>query len=195
MKITTESKIIYVEDSSLSDSSSPAAKTKPRTVRGKIQKKSRKPKQKNRQRNGEKGLDSIGGLGTSGDEDQTTSMVKETRNITVKKKTQGIKADFTRVDRVYNKNQYRFILQQSSEKSEADKFRQYALIVRRVFDYDDQYQETRLDIVSKPLQGSLERIMEEVQSVFLKGDSPSLYPDTAFLFLDDLRTEVKRLKI
>ena len=197
MKITTKSKITYIKDSSLSDSSSAAEEVKSQTVGGKIQavkKKSRKLKLENRQRNVKKGAHSTGDSGISVDEDETTSTVKETKTLMVKNKTEGRKADFTRVDRVFDKDSFRFVLRQSSEKSEVDEFRKYALIIKRGFNYDDEHTETRLDIVSKPLRASLERVMEGAQSVSLKGDSPSIDPNTAFLFLDDLRTEIERLK-
>ena len=68
------------------------------------------------------------------------------------------------------------------------------MVVQREFDYDNKLVEIRLHVVSKPLKASLERIMGEVQSVSLKEDTPSIDPNIAFLFLDETRTEMKRLK-
>ena len=189
MKVTTKSKIIHIEDSSVSDSSSAVGTARSRTTHGNIQstkKKSRKLKQ-------EKGADPTGDSKASEDCEQTDSTMSETGAPTVKEKS-GRKAELARVDRVFDKEKFCFVLQLSSKKSKADGFKQNALIVRRVFNYDDEYEETCLDIVSKPLKAAMARIMGEVQSVSLKGDLPSIDPNVAFLFLDNLRIEVKRLE-
>ena len=195
MKVTTKSKIIRIEDSSVSDSSPAVGTARSRTTHGNIQltkKKSRKLKQESPP-HGEKGADPTGDSNASEDGQQTDSTMSETSGPTVKEKT-GRKAELARVDRVFDKEKFCFVLQLSSKKSKADEFKRNALIVRRVFNYDDEHEETCLDIVSKPLKAAMARVMGEVQSVSLKGDSPSIDPNIAFLFLDNLRTEVKRLK-
>lgn len=177
---------------SSSDSSSAEGKGKSQKVHL-PRKKSRKLKQTRPRKHKEKEGDFSQKSTTSEDDNQDLS-VTETKNPKEKEKKPGTKIGYTKIDNVYDKNRYCFVLRPSSDKSETDDFRQYPLIVRREFGYDNKYEETRLDVVSKPLKASLERIMGEVQSVSLKEDTPSIDPNIAFLFLDDMRTEMKRLK-
>lgn len=53
-----------------------------------------------------------------------------------KKKKKGIKAEFIRVNRLQSNNEYRYILEKSSEHTEVGEYKQYAFNVRRMFNQE-----------------------------------------------------------
>lgn len=111
-----------------------------------------------------------------------------------KKKKKGTKAEFIRVDRLWSKDEHRYVLEKSSEQTEAGEYEQYAFNVRRMFDWDNKHTGTCLDIMSKPLKAVLRHIMGAVKGISLEEDSPSVDPNTIFLFLEELRAYMENLR-
>ncbi len=111
-----------------------------------------------------------------------------------KKKKKGTKAEFIRVDRLWSKDEHRYVLKKSSENTEAGEYEQYAFNVRRMFDWENKHSGTCLGIMSKPLKAALRHIMGEVKGISLEEDSPCVDPNTIFLFLEELRAYMNDLR-
>ncbi len=111
-----------------------------------------------------------------------------------KEKKKGTEAKFIRVNRLWSKDEHRYVLEISSEHTEAGEYEQYAFNVRRMFDWDNKYTGTCLDIMSKPLKAALRHIMGAVKGISLEEDSPSVDPNTIFLFLEELRVYMESLR-
>ena len=111
-----------------------------------------------------------------------------------KPEMKGTKADYIRLDHVWDTNDHRYELKKSSERPEAGKYEQYAFNVRRKFDWENKHTGTCLDIMSKPLKAALRHIMGQVKGISLDEDPPSIDPNTIFLFLGELRAYMKTLR-
>ena len=64
--------------------------------------------------------------------------------------------------------------------------------VRRKFDWENKYRSTVVDIKSKILRDGLAEVMKDVKSVSLVEEQPSVDPNTLFLYLEEIRTHVKK---
>ena len=85
-------------------------------------------------------------------------------------------------------------LTETADRQEEDKFDQYIFTVRRKFDWEHKYQETSVDIRSKPLRDALSHVMGGVKSISLHVDVPKLDPNMLFLYLEEMRAYLKELK-
>jgi len=120
---------------------------------------------------------------------------KEAKQAEKKKENKkGTKAKFIRVDRLWSTDEHRYVLKKSREHTEAGEYAQYAFNVRRKFNWENKHTDTCLDIMSKPLKAALRHIMGKVKGISLEEDSPSVDPNTIFLFLEDLRAYMGNLR-
>ena len=106
----------------------------------------------------------------------------------------GSKVDFVRVDRIWDSNRHNYVLKATAEDPDLGEYDQYAFQVRRIFDWENKYINTVLDIKSKALKEALKDVMDEVKGVSFAEDTPVIDPNMIFLYLEELRTHMKKLK-
>ena len=68
------------------------------------------------------------------------------------------------------------------------------MIVRRKFDWKNQYIGRCVNIISMPLRTALRHIMRDVKGISLDEESPSVDPNVIFLFLEEIHAYIKRLR-
>lgn len=66
--------------------------------------------------------------------------------------------------------------------------------MRRIFDWENKYINTVLDIKSRALKDALKDVMEEVKGVSFAEETPVIDPNMIFLYLEEIRTHMKKLK-
>ena len=97
---------------------------------------------------------------------------------------------YKRVDQLWDTTIHNFKLKESAEEDESE-FSEYAFLVRRTFNWENQYQDTLVDIKSKLLRTALQEVMKGCKSVSLEAKEPSIDPNLLFLYLDELRAYYK----
>ena len=97
---------------------------------------------------------------------------------------------FKRVDQLWDSSIHNFKLKESAEDDDSE-FSEYAFLVRRIFNWENQYQDTMVDIKSKQLRAALQDVMKGCKSVSLEAKEPSIDPNLLFLYLDELRAYYK----
>ncbi|KAL8725064.1 MAG: hypothetical protein Q9166_007595 [cf. Caloplaca sp. 2 TL-2023] len=112
-----------------------------------------------------------------------------------KKKKRGSKVDFVRVDQLWDSSIHNYKLTETAEDADADEYDQYVFTVRRKFDWENKYTDTVVDIKSKPLKEALTHVMGAVKGVSFAEETPIVDPNMLFLYLEELRTHMKELKI
>jgi len=85
-------------------------------------------------------------------------------------------------------------LKKSSEHIEANEYAQYVFNVRRKFNWENKHMNICLDIMSKSLKIALKHIMRKVKDISLEEDSLFVDSNTIFLFLEDLRVDMRNLR-
>jgi len=111
-----------------------------------------------------------------------------------KKKARGSKVAFKRVDQLWDQSIHNYKLTETVDDPGVEEFDQYIFTVRRKFDWEHKYQETLVDIRSKPLKEALKHIMSEVKGVSLVQETPHIDPNMLFLYLEETRAYMKELK-
>lgn len=106
----------------------------------------------------------------------------------------GSKVDFVRVDRIWDSNRHNYVLKATAEDPDLGEYDQYAFQVRRIFDWENKYISTVLDIKSRALKEALKDVMDEVKGVSFAEETPVIDPNMIFLYLEELRTHMKKLK-
>jgi hypothetical protein len=119
---------------------------------------------------------------------------KQAEKTKVKKKARGSKVAFKRVDQLWDQSIHNYKLTETVDDPDVDEFDQYIFTVRRKFDWEHKYQETLVDIRSKPLKEALKHIMSEVKGVSLVQETPHIDPNMLFLYLEETRAYMKELK-
>ena len=97
---------------------------------------------------------------------------------------------YKRVDQLWDTSIHNFKLKESAEEDDTE-FSEYAFLVRRTFNWENQYQDTLVDIKSKQLRMALQEVMKGCKSVSLEAKEPSIDPNLLFLYLDELRAFYK----
>ena len=110
------------------------------------------------------------------------------------KQKRGSKADFVRVDQLWDSSIHNYKLTETTEDADADEYDQYVFTVRRKFDWENKYTDTVVDIKSKPLKEALTHVMGAVKGVSFAEETPIIDPNMLFLYLEELRTHQKELK-
>lgn len=111
-----------------------------------------------------------------------------------KKQKRGSKAEFVRVDQLWDSSIHNYKLTETAEDADADEYDQYVFTVRRKFDWENKFTDTVVDIKSKPLKEALTHVMGAVKGVSFAEDTPVIDPNMLFLYLEELRTHMKELK-
>lgn len=106
----------------------------------------------------------------------------------------GSKVDFVRVDRIWDSNRHNYVLKPTAEDPDVGEYDQYVFQVRRKFDWENKYQNTVLDIKSKALKEALKDVMNDVKGVSFAEDTPVIDPNMIFLYLEEIRAHMKKLK-
>lgn len=108
------------------------------------------------------------------------------RVVPVKKK-RASKVAYKRVDQLWDSSIHNYKLTETVADHGADEWDQYIFTVRRKFDWEHKYQETYVDIKSKPLKESLQHVMAGVKGVSLVQDTPHIDPNMLYLYLEECR--------
>ena len=106
----------------------------------------------------------------------------------------GSKADFVRVDKIWDTNRHNYVLKPTAEDPDVGEYDQYVFQVRRKFDWENKYQNTVLDIKSKALKDALKEVMHDVKGVSFAEDTPVVDPNMIFLYLEEIRAHMKKLR-
>ena len=107
----------------------------------------------------------------------------------------GSKVDFVRVDQLWDSSIHNYKLTETAEDADAGEYDQYVFTVRRKFDWENKYTDTVVDIKSKPLKEVLIHVMGAVKGVSFAEETPIIDPNMLFLYLEELRTHMKELKV
>ncbi|RMZ85246.1 hypothetical protein DV738_g314, partial [Chaetothyriales sp. CBS 135597] len=99
-----------------------------------------------------------------------------------------------RVDQLWDATLHDYKLTETVADQGSDKWDQYIFTVRRRFDWEHKYQETLVDIKSKTLKEALQHIMVGVKGIGLIQDTPSIDPNTLFLYLEETREFMYRCR-
>ena len=98
-----------------------------------------------------------------------------------KKKRKGTRADFKRVDWVWDTSLYTWKLQDSTESTSDAQYDEYIFHVRRSFDIEGKYRSTMVDIKSKLLRECLQDVIGDIKGLSLVDESPKTDPNMLFL--------------
>lgn len=112
----------------------------------------------------------------------------------MKKVAAASKVAYKRLDQLWDQTLHDYKLTETVDRQETDKFDQYIFTVRRKFDWEHKYQETLVDIRSKPLKEAISHILDGVKSIALHVAVPKLDPNLLFLYLEEMRTYMNELK-
>ncbi|KJZ79451.1 hypothetical protein HIM_00920 [Hirsutella minnesotensis 3608] len=93
----------------------------------------------------------------------------------------GTRADFKRVDWVWDSSLYTYKLQDTAEMSTSSLDDDYIFHVRRTFDCEGKYRATFVDIKSKLLRECLQDVIGSVRGASLVDETPKLDPNLLFL--------------
>ena len=127
------------------------------------------------------------------DESATKKKSKHATKTKTKKKRASNVA-FKRVDQLWDQSIHNYKLTETVDDPDADEWDQYIFTVRRKFDWEHKYQDTQVDIRSKPLREALKHVMSDVKGVSLVQDTPHIDPNMLFLYLEESRAYREELK-
>ncbi|KAH8168543.1 ATPase family associated with various cellular activities (AAA) domain-containing protein [Sarocladium implicatum] len=129
------------------------------------------------------------------DAGQISDSLGSLRNLRKGHKTKkGTRADYKRVDWVWDTALYTWKLRDSTESTSDAQYDEYIFHVRRSFDIEGKYRSTTVDIKSKLLRECLQDVIGDIKGVSLVDESPKTDPNMLFLYLEDLRAHRKNLK-
>ena len=111
-----------------------------------------------------------------------------------KKKKRASKVAYKRVDQLWDQSIHQYKLTETVPEYGANEWDQYIFTVRRKFDWEHKYQETLVDIKSKPLKECLQQVMTGVKGVSLVQDTPHIDPNLLFLYLEECRSYMQKME-
>lgn len=100
--------------------------------------------------------------------------------------------EYKRVDELYDKELHDYKICDTVPHPKTDKYSSFIFTVRRVFDYENKYLETQVDIKSPLLKEALAGIIGDVRGVSLVEDIPSIDPNMLFNFLPEFEAWVEK---
>ncbi|KAI5785369.1 P-loop containing nucleoside triphosphate hydrolase protein [Pyronema domesticum] len=108
----------------------------------------------------------------------------------------GSKLEYKRMDELYNKERHDYYLTDTTtdKKSSDDVWEEYSFIVRRTFNWKNEYQKTMIDIKSEELVSVLRKVMRDVRMINLSVDKPVLEPNLLFNYLPDFQEVLQKEK-
>ncbi|KAI9788174.1 MAG: hypothetical protein M1835_002427 [Candelina submexicana] len=134
--------------------------------------------------------------GLPNDVDEITnkkSSKKSSKKAKDKKKRVG-KAEFKRVDQLWDSSIHNYKLTETVEDEEADNDDDFVFLVRRKFDWEGKYTDTVVDVKSPHLKAALLDVMDGVKGISLVEETPVIDPNMLFLYLEELRQYAKDLR-
>ena len=145
-------------------------------------------------RRGRGGLSGLGRRDLVFEDAFARGKAKHADKAKAKRKARGSKVAFKRVDQLWDQSIHNYKLTETIDDPDIDEFDQYIFTVRRKFDWEHKYLETLVDIRSKPLKEALKHVMAEVKGVSLVQETPHIDPNMLFLYLEESRAYMKKLK-
>ena len=127
-------------------------------------------------------------------DDEKSETTTKDASTSTEKVEKGSKAEFMRLDRVWDDNARRYKSKPSSKEQDVDKYSGSAFNAVRHFNYKGEYRHTQLNIISTALKKVMMGVMGQVQGISLEEDPAKLNPDDVFLYLEELRACSKKLK-
>lgn len=127
-------------------------------------------------------------------DDDKSETAADDPSISTEKVEKGSKAEFMRLDHVWDDHSRRYKSKPSSKEQDVDKYSSSAFNAVRHFNYKGEYQYTQLNIISTALKKVMMGVMGQVQGISLEEDPAKLNPDDVFLYLEELRECSKKLK-
>ncbi|RKF64482.1 putative aaa family [Erysiphe neolycopersici] len=112
----------------------------------------------------------------------------------LKKHDFGSKVEYKRIDHWYDKDIHRYRVTDSNENNEMFKYDRYVFNVRKSFDWDGRYVETKVEVKSKYMKEILTKVMEADKSSSFASRSPKVCPNRLFLFRDEIQEYYQNLK-
>lgn len=137
---------------------------------------------------------SRGGIGIGLDDDARILAEAKKLAKAKEKHKRASKVAFKRVDQLWDQSIHNYKLTETVDDPDQDEWDQYIFTVRRKFDWEHKYQETFVDIKSKPLKDCLQHVMKDVKGVSLVQDTPHIDPNMLFLYLEECRSYIEELK-
>ena len=139
---------------------------------------------------------SRGGINTLEDDSRDARLLAKAKKLAKvkEKRKRASKVDFKRVDQLWDQSIHNYKLTETVDDPDQDEWEQYIFTVRRKFDWEHKYQETFVDIKSKPLKDCLQHVMKDVKGVSLVQDTPHIDPNMLFLYLEECRAYMEELK-
>jgi len=119
--------------------------------------------------------------------DHERRLLESKKKVKSQKKKRASKVAFKRVDQLWDQSIHNYKLTETKNDPDQDEWDQYIFTVRRKFDWENKYQDTWVDIKSKPLTECLQHVMKDVKGVSLAQDTPHVDPNMLFLYLEEFR--------
>ncbi|KAK8104977.1 ATPase family AAA domain-containing protein 3A-like [Apiospora kogelbergensis] len=116
------------------------------------------------------------------------------RNTATASSKKSPKLEFKRVDQVWDSQIHNYKLQDTAKNTSDSHYSEYIFHVRRTFDWENKFKATVVDIKSKKLRECLQEVIGTIKGVSLVEETPKLDPNTLFLYLEDLREHLRKLK-
>lgn len=98
-----------------------------------------------------------------------------------KRVKQGTRAEYKRVDWIWDNSLYTYKLQDTTEMTADSQYNEYIFHVRRTFDCEGKYRQTYVDIKSKLLRECLQDVIGNIKGISLVDETPKLDPNLLFL--------------
>ena len=98
------------------------------------------------------------------------------------------------MDKIWDSSKHNYHLKPTAEDPDIGEYDQYVFQVRRLFDWENKYLRTVLEIESKALKETLNDVMSDVKGVSFAEETPEIDPNMIFLYLEEIREHMKKLK-
>ncbi|KAI5779375.1 hypothetical protein EDC01DRAFT_780252 [Geopyxis carbonaria] len=99
--------------------------------------------------------------------------------------------EYKRVDELFDKELHDWDVRDSVPHSKADKYSSFVFTVRRIFDYENRYQETLVDVKSPLLKDALSDVFGDTRGISLIEDIPEVDPNMLFNYYNELKDWVE----
>ncbi|KAG6004273.1 hypothetical protein E4U21_001285 [Claviceps maximensis] len=106
-----------------------------------------------------------------------------------------VELGYKRVDSVWDGKSFAFKLRTTAKAAVETQHEDYPFRVRRTFDGDGKYQGSFVDIKSPLLRECLQDVIGTVRGVNLVQEIAKVDPNLLFLYLEDLRSHLRKLKV
>lgn len=118
--------------------------------------------------------------------------VAEDSSRSTEKKSKKGALEYKRVDQTWDAKKYDYKYTETGKENK-DEF-DCVFSVRRKFSWDNKFQYTALDIKSKLLRDALQIVLKGIKGVSLVEETSNLHPHMVFLYYDELKAYIKKIK-